>query len=62
MGLQRATIKILQTLAPPGQQLYTPFQSTGIPVRFNPSEYTLAGSVNYADVPVPGLATPIVQF
>jgi len=62
MGLQRATIKILQTLPAPGLQLYTPFASTGIPVRFNPSEYTLTSNVNYADVNIPGLATPVVQF
>jgi len=63
MGLQRATIQILQTLRPPGEQLYAPFRAAGgIQVRFNPTEYTLSRNVNYADVNVPGLETPVVQF
>ena len=62
MGLQPAKIKIVQTLSAPGQQLYAPFMPDGIPVRFNPSEYTLASNVNYADVNIPGLATSVVQF
>jgi hypothetical protein len=44
----------------------TPLGRAGAPdhvdVRFNPTEYTLQRNVNYADVPIPGLATPVVQF
>jgi len=34
----------------------------GIPVRFNPTEYTLSKAVQIADVPIPGLDSPILQF
>lgn len=33
-----------------------------IPVLFNPEEYTIAKDVNYAQLPVPGLSSPILQF
>ena len=33
-----------------------------ISVQFNPTEYALQGGVHYAQMPVPGLHTPIQQF
>jgi hypothetical protein len=33
-----------------------------IDVKFNPSEYTLTRNMNYAEVQIPGLATPLLQF
>ncbi len=62
MGLEHATIKIVQTLAGTGQTLYAPYASNGIPVRFNPNEYSLVRNMNYADVTIPGLDTSVVQF
>jgi hypothetical protein len=34
----------------------------GIPVMFNPEEYTVNQDVNYAQTAVPGLSAPILQF
>ncbi len=62
MGLAHAHLKILQRLSGTGQTLYAPFEPDGIPVRFNPNEYTLSRNVNYADVTIPGLETSVVQF
>jgi hypothetical protein len=33
-----------------------------LPVRFNPTEYTLSKGAQFADVPIPGLDSPILQF
>lgn len=33
-----------------------------IPVQFNPQEYTLSRDVNYAQIAIPGLSSPILQF
>lgn len=33
-----------------------------IPVLFNPEEYSVQRGMNYAQVPVPGLSAPILQF
>jgi hypothetical protein len=33
-----------------------------IPVQFNPEEYGVNRDVNYAQIPVPGLGAPILQF
>jgi nucleoid-associated protein YgaU len=62
VALQHAKLKIVQALSGPGQTLYAPYQAEGIPVRFNPAEYTLARNQSYADVNIPGLETTIVQF
>lgn len=62
MALQRARLKIVQTLSGTGQTLYAPFQASGIPVLFNPSEYTIARNQTYAELKVPGLETSVVQF
>ena len=36
--------------------------STKFPASFNPTEYTLTKSVQYAEHPIPGLDSPILQF
>ena len=33
-----------------------------IPVMFNPEEYTVSKDINYAQIGVPGLSGPIIQF
>lgn len=33
-----------------------------VTVQFNPEEYTVGREINYAQVPVPGLSAPVVQF
>ena len=33
-----------------------------LPVMFNPEEYTLSKDINYAQIGVPGLSSPILQF
>ncbi len=33
-----------------------------VEVKFNPNEYSIARNMNYAEVQVPGLATPLLQF
>ncbi len=33
-----------------------------IEVLFNPTDYTITRGANYAEIPAPGLATPILQF
>jgi hypothetical protein len=40
--------------------LTTPSQS--VEVKFNPTEYSISRNMNYAEVQVPGLATPLLQF
>jgi LysM repeat protein len=49
MGLEKALITNNDT----GQS---------VPVLFNPSDYTLAYDINYAQAAVPGLTIPILQF
>lgn len=34
----------------------------GIPVMFNPTEYSISRRVNYAEIQVPGLQVPLLQF
>ena len=34
----------------------------GVPVLFNPSEYTIEKSNQYAEIGIPGLASPLLQF
>lgn len=36
--------------------------SYDIPVQFNPTEYNISDSVNYAEKTIPGTASPITQF
>ena len=53
-GLSKAIVVIEQPQAPD----FPPF----IPVRFNPTEYQLQKQNSFADVNIPGLETPPVQF
>jgi hypothetical protein len=58
MALEHATIEILDKDAVD--------ESKGLkerlPVQFNPTEYTLAKGAQYAEIAVPGLDSPILQF
>ena len=47
----------IQRLKPDGSMDGTPF-----PVQFNPTEYTLSKGAQIAEIPVPGLDQPILQF
>lgn len=33
-----------------------------VPVKFNPSEYSISRNMSYAEIQVPGLTTPLLQF
>jgi len=50
MAFTRATIQNLSKGTAP------------IEVKFNPSEYSISRNMNYAEVQVPGLKTPLLQF
>ncbi len=52
-GLVRA---YLEVLAP--ENVATPI----IPLRFNPTEYQLQKTNNFAEIPIPGLESPPIQF
>lgn len=58
MALEHATIEILDKDAVD--------ESKGLrerlPVQFNPTEYTLAKGAQYAEIAVPGLDSPVLQF
>jgi len=47
----------IQRLKPDGSMDGAPF-----PVQFNPTEYTLSKGAQIAEIPVPGLDQPILQF
>lgn len=47
----------IQRLKPDGTTDGVPF-----PVQFNPTEYTLSKGVQIAEIPIPGLDQPILQF
>lgn len=49
MALEKATIRNLQT-------------GEAIPVRFNPGEYSLDVSNSFAEIGIPGLRTPPIQY
>jgi nucleoid-associated protein YgaU len=56
MGLQRAKIRFVTPL------MERPSAPREIEVKFNPNEYSIARNINYADVPIPGIANPVIQF
>lgn len=60
MGLVKAT---LYKISGPwrGQTISTDTEA-GIDVMFNPTEYSIDRSVSYAEIGVPGLAQPLLQF
>src|SRR5436305_3903516 len=47
----------IQRLKPDGSTDGAPF-----PVQFNPTEYTLSKGAQIAEIPIPGLDSPILQF
>ncbi|NJL51516.1 MAG: hypothetical protein HC930_03610 [Hydrococcus sp. SU_1_0] len=49
MTIEKATIRNLQT-------------GEAIPVRFNPGEYSLDVSNSFAEIGIPGLQTPPIQY
>jgi hypothetical protein len=51
MTVEKASIKILSTAGQPK-----------IPVMFNPSQYSITRNLNYAEIGVPGLSMPLLQF
>ena len=51
-GLVAATLEILSPKVPDPR----------IPLRFNPSEYQLQKSNNFAEIAIPGLESPPIQF
>ena len=53
-GLTKAELRILQPKSPQGDAV--------IPVRFNPTEYQLQKQNSFADINIPGLETPPIQF
>ncbi len=53
MGFERAVICNLSTANS---------EERSIPVLFNPTEYSISRRVNYAEVQIPGLQTPLLQF
>ncbi|MEO8699969.1 MAG: peptidoglycan-binding protein [Kofleriaceae bacterium] len=54
MGFELATIIDLSST--------DPTKSVGLQVRFNPTEYQLQRNMSYAEVQVPGLESPLLQF
>ena len=51
-GLKRALLEIVQP------RVDDPI----IPLRFNPAEYQISKSNNFAEIPIPGLESPPIQF
>ena len=61
LGMTKAKIKVLDGA---NQKLNAValLGSSGIPCLFNPSDFTISRSVNYAEHSVPGLDKPLLQF
>lgn len=53
-GLVKAYLEIEQPKLPDAEAI--------VPVRFNPAEYQLQKQNSFADIPIPGLETPPIQF
>lgn len=54
LGLRKAQLRIEQPELPEHQAI--------VPVRFNPTEYQLQKQNTFADINIPGLETPPIQF
>ncbi len=54
LGLQKAHLEIEQPSLPDDQRL--------VPVRFNPTEYQLQKQNNFAEIGIPGLESPPIQY
>ncbi len=61
LGMTKAKIKVLDGA---NQKLNAValLGSSGIPCLFNPSDFTVSRSVNYAEHSIPGLDRPLLQF
>ena len=58
MSLVSAVVEILDADAiDPGRGLVSP-----MPVQFNPAEYTLSKGAQFAEIAIPGIDSPILQF
>ncbi|WP_447602810.1 CIS tube protein [Nitrospira sp. Nam80] len=55
MALEKAVIEVEESDRGPGLD-------PRIPVQFNPSEYTLAKAAQIAEIAIPGIDSPILQF
>lgn len=51
-GLVQARLEIVKPTVP----------NPIIPLKFNPTEYQLQKSINFAEIPIPGLESPPIQF
>jgi nucleoid-associated protein YgaU len=58
MPLVKAVIEVLDRSAIDPTKGLLPF----IPVQFNPTEYTLEKGAQIAEIPIPGIDSPILQF
>jgi hypothetical protein len=43
-------------------QIVRPRDPTPIPLCFNPTEYQISKANSFADIPIPGLETPLIQY
>jgi hypothetical protein len=48
--------------APIGQSLIAPRGQPAIPVQFYPTQYGIEGSNHIAEIPIPGLGAPVLQY
>lgn len=58
MALEHAVVEILDTDAVDGERGLSKY----IPVEFNPTEYTLSKAAQIAEIAIPGLDSPVLQF
>jgi hypothetical protein len=53
-GFERARLEVVTPELPPDEAV--------IPLRFNPTEYRLQKQNSFAEIPIPGLETPPIQY
>src|SRR5437016_267485 len=62
MAIQGSLADVLQGMVKARLEVINPPTHTVIPFRFNPTEYQLAKTNNFAELPIPGLVSPPIQF
>jgi len=62
MAIQGSLAGLLQGMVKARLEVINPPTHTVIPFRFNPTEYQLAKTNNFAELPIPGLVSPPIQF
>lgn len=62
MAIQGSLAGALQGMVHAKLVIVKPKGKKDIPFRFNPTEYQLAKTNNFAELPIPGLASPPLQF